>query len=43
MKKILISVLLIMSAVLPVVADDVTYLTTEEFKARIFDYTTEKE
>ncbi len=42
MKKILISVLLIAGSVLPVLADDVTYLTTEEFKARIFDYTAEK-
>ncbi|MBO6075293.1 MAG: thiol reductase thioredoxin [Paludibacteraceae bacterium] len=43
MKKILISILLVAGSVLPMVADDVTYLTTEEFKARIFDYTTEKE
>jgi len=42
MKKILISVLLIASIALPMVAEDVTYLTTEEFKARIFDYTAEK-
>lgn len=43
MKKILITALLIASVVLPMMADDVTYLTTEEFKARIFDYTAEKE
>ena len=43
MKKILISILLVAGSVLPMVADDVTYLTTEEFKARIFDYTAEKE
>lgn len=43
MKKILITVLLIAGVVLPMMADDVTYLTTEEFKARIFDYTAEKE
>ena len=43
MKKILISVLLIAGIVLPMMADDVTYLTTEEFKARIFDYTKNKE
>lgn len=35
--------LLIACAILPVAADDVTYLTTEEFKARIFDYTTNSE
>ena len=43
MKKILIIALLIAGVVLPMMADDVTYLTTEEFKARIFDYTAEKE
>lgn len=43
MKKILISVLLIAGIVLPLMADDVTYLTTEEFKARIFDYTKNKD
>ena len=43
MKRILISVLLIAGIVLPMMADDVTYLTTEEFKARIFDYTKNKE
>ena len=39
MKKILISVLLIAGAVMPMVAEDVTYMTTAEFKERIFDYT----
>ena len=43
MKRILISMLLIAGIVLPMMADDVTYLTTEEFKARIFDYTKNKE
>lgn len=35
--------LLLSCAILPLAADDVTYLTTEEFKARIFDYTTNTE
>lgn len=43
MRRILISMLLIAGIVLPMMADDVTYLTTEEFKARIFDYTKNKE
>ena len=43
LRTILLSVILITSACLPVTADDVTYLTTQEFKERIFDYTTHKE
>jgi len=39
LRTIIIS-LLLACAVLPVPAEDVTYLTTEEVKARIFDYTT---
>ena len=42
LRTILLS-LLIACAILPMAADDVTYLTTEEFKARIFDYTTDSE
>ena len=29
--------------IMPAIAEDVVYLTTEQFKARIFDYTKEKE
>ena len=42
MKRYLLTTIFALCALLPMVADDVTYLTTEEFKARIFDYTTEK-
>lgn len=42
-KRILFSALLVALYILPVAADDVTYLTTAEFKARIFDYTTNKD
>ena len=42
-KRIILSALLAMISLLPAVADDVTYLTTEEFKVRIFDYTTNKD
>ncbi|MBP5659500.1 MAG: thiol reductase thioredoxin [Paludibacteraceae bacterium] len=42
MKRYLLTAIFALCALLPMVADDVTYLTTEEFKARIFDYTTEK-
>lgn len=42
-KRIILSALLAMISLLPAVADDVTYLTTEEFKARVFDYTTNKD
>ena len=41
-KRILIAVLGALMA-LPMMADDVIYLTTAEFKTRIFDYTKEKE
>lgn len=43
MKRILFTVLLLALYILPMAADDVTYLTTAEFKARIFDYTTNKD
>jgi thioredoxin len=41
-KKILIAVLGALMA-LPIMAEDVVYLTTAEFKTRIFDYTVEKD
>lgn len=43
MKRILFTTLLAALYILPMAADDVTYLTTAEFKARIFDYTTNKD
>lgn len=43
MKRILFTTLLAALYILPMSADDVTYLTTAEFKARIFDYTTNKD
>lgn len=42
-RTLLLSALLAIGVTLPVSADDVTYLTTKEFKARIFDYTTNAE
>ena len=42
MKRYLLTAIFALCALLPMVADDVTYLTTEEFKTRVFDYTTEK-
>lgn len=38
-----IAILFLALLALPLMADDVTYITTEQFKARIFDYTKEKE
>ena len=35
--------MLAIGTILPMTADDVTYLTTAEFKTRIFDYTTNKD
>jgi len=43
MKHFLLTAMLLIGAMLPAMADDVTYLTTKEFKTRIFDYTAEKE
>ena len=43
LRTLLLSALLAIGVTLPVSADDVTYLTTKEFKARIFDYTTNAE
>lgn len=42
-RTLLLSALLAIGVTLPVSADDVTYLNTKEFKARIFDYTTNAE
>lgn len=42
-KRLLLTALLAIGALLQVAADDVTYLTTSEFKARIFDYTTNRD
>ena len=39
-RTILLTAVLALGITLPVAADDVTYLNTKEFKARIFDYTT---
>ena len=41
-KRIILTTLILLGALLPMVADDVTYLTTEEFKTRVFDYTQHK-
>ena len=43
LRTLLLSALLAIGVTLPVAADDVTYLNTKEFKARIFDYTTNTE
>ena len=43
LRTLLLSALLAIGVTMPVSADDVTYLTTKEFKARIFDYTTNAE
>ena len=42
-RTLLLSALLAIGVTLPMTADDVTYLNTKEFKARIFDYTTNAE
>ena len=41
--KAVFAVLFFVSLTLPVMADDVVYITTEQFKERIFDYKTEKD
>ena len=38
-KQILLAILILTGMSLPVVADDVTYMTTADFKERVFDYT----
>ena len=42
-KRILLAALILIGATLPTTAEDVTYLTTKEFRTRIFDYTANKE
>lgn len=43
LRTILLTTLLAIGTILPMTAGDVTYLTTAEFKTRIFDYTTNKD
>lgn len=43
MRKIILTLLWSFAMTLPTLAEDVVYLTTEQFKDRIFDYKTEKE
>lgn len=42
MKKLL-TILLLALCTLPMLAEDVVYITTEQFRERIFDYTKEKD
>ena len=41
--RLLVAVAGLLLWMMPAKAEDVVYLTTEQFKARIFDYTKEKE
>ena len=43
LRTLLLSALLAIGVTMPMTADDVTYLNAKEFKARIFDYTTNAE
>ena len=43
MRKSFLILLLGLISLSPLMADDVVYITTEQFKARIFDYKTEKD
>jgi thioredoxin len=43
MQKRVFFIILMLTIMLPMVAQEVIYLTTEQFKERIFDYTTEKD
>lgn len=43
MMKKLATILLFSLLALPMFSEDVTYITTEQFKARIFDYSKEKD
>ena len=43
MRKLIFTVLLSIAAVAPMMAEDVVYITTEQFRARVFDYKAEKE
>ena len=43
MKKKLLIILLVVCGAIPVWAEDVIYLTTEQFRERVFDYKTTKD
>lgn len=43
MRKILPLILLCIGSLMPAVADDMVYLTTEQFRNRVFDYTQQKD
>ena len=43
MRKYLLIISLCVMGAMAMMADDVVYITTEQFRARIFDYKTEKE
>jgi thioredoxin len=43
MQKRVFFIILMLTIMLPMVAQEVIYLTTEQFKEKIFDYTTEKD
>ena len=43
MRKNIILLILMCVAIIPMAAENVVYLTTEQFKERVFDYTKEKE
>ena len=43
MQRFIITVTLLIGLLLPTMAEDVVYLTTDQFRQRIFDYKTNKE
>ena len=43
MQRFVIALTLLISVLLPAMAEDVIYLSTEQFRERIFDYKTQKE
>ena len=43
MRKLFLIVFLCACTALPLIADDVVYITTEQFRERVFDYKTEKD
>ena len=43
MQRFIITVTLLIGLLLPAMAEDVVYLTTDQFRQRIFDYKTNKE
>jgi len=43
MRKLFLIVFLCACIALPLIADDVVYITTEQFRERVFDYKTEKD